>query len=179
MKGEIMDLDEQLEQMESYGETELEYIDQETQLEDFESDEDEIFGADAAENDLEHAYDSFMTNNEADYNGWDAQEIEDEVDAIETSDILHSEGYHVEDFDIDESQIIEMEIEEGDIKAFISDAEGKHIGFVIEDETGEKQTYYYASEDNGGGGVAVFSAEDGEEIDLALDIQSIEDSASV
>lgn len=173
-----MNLDEQLENIEALGETDLEYTDQETQLEDFESDEDEIFGEDAAENDLEHAYDSFMTENETDYNGWDAQEIEDEVNEIEVSDVLHSEGYHLEDFDIDESEIIEMEIEEGDIESFITDAKGTPIGFIILDENGDRQQYFYVGEDNGGKGVSVYRPADGVEIDLALGKDAIVEAVS-
>ena len=63
-----MGLDEELESMEEVGETDAEWTDQETELEDAEDDEDAIFdadGEDAAESDLEHAYDSFMTDNEA------------------------------------------------------------------------------------------------------------------
>ena len=59
-----MGLDEELESMEEVGETDAEWTDQETELEDAEDDEDALFDADeedAAESDLEHAYDSFMT----------------------------------------------------------------------------------------------------------------------
>ena len=44
-----MGLDEELESMEETGETEAEWTDQETELQDAEDDEDEIFGEDAAE----------------------------------------------------------------------------------------------------------------------------------
>ncbi len=77
-----MGLDEELESMEEPGETDAEWIDQETELQDVEGDEDEIFGADAAESDVEHAYDSFMTDNEADYDGWDEGDV-DEARAAE------------------------------------------------------------------------------------------------
>ena len=88
-----MGLDDELEGMEDLGETDAEWTDQETELEDAEDDEDMIFdadGADAAESDLEHAYDSFSTNNETDYDGWDDDEVEEAVQAEEDADILHS-----------------------------------------------------------------------------------------
>ena len=64
-----MALDDELEGIEEAGETEAELIDQQTELDDFESDEDEVLGEEAEETDLEHAYDSFSTSNEADYDG--------------------------------------------------------------------------------------------------------------
>ena len=95
-----MGLDEELESMEEVGETDAEWTDQETELEDAEDDEDALFDADeedAAESDLEHAYDSFMTDNEADYDGWDPDEVPEAIQAEEDADILHSEGYHIEE----------------------------------------------------------------------------------
>ena len=77
-----MGLDEELESMEEVGETDAEWTDQETELEDAEDDEDALFDADeedAAESDLEHAYDSFMTDNEADYDGWDPDEVPEAI----------------------------------------------------------------------------------------------------
>lgn len=79
-----MGLDEELESMEEVGETDAEWTDQETELEDAEDDEDALFDADeedAAESDLEHAYDSFMTDNEADYDGWDPDEVPEAIQA--------------------------------------------------------------------------------------------------
>ena len=83
-----MGLDEELESMEEPGETDAEWIDQETELQDVEGDEDEIFGADAAESDVEHAYDSFMTDNEADYDGWDEGDVDEALAAEEEADVL-------------------------------------------------------------------------------------------
>lgn len=163
-----MNLDEQLEDIESMGETELEYVDQQTQWQDFESDEDEILGPDAMETDLERAYDSFMTNNEADYDGWDLYDIEEEVNAIETSDILHSEGYHIEEFDTGTSELLETEIELGEISNYIVNGSGEKVGFAIEDSQGREYHYIYISEDNDSGGVVVKRYEDGAQFDLAL-----------
>ena len=174
-----MGLDEELESMEELGETDAEWTDQETELEDAEDDEDMIFDADeadAAESDLEHAYDSFMTNNETDYDGWDPDEVPEAVAAIEESDILHSEGYHVEEIPEDdevESEIIEMEIEEGDIYATIVDEDDNEIGFVILDEEGNEEEYYYVDEDNSLTGVTVERASDGNEFDLGISREGV------
>lgn len=168
-----MGLDEELENIEDLGETDAEWTDQETELEDFESDEDEIFDADAAESDLEHAYDSFSTNNETDYDGWDEEEVEDAVQAEEDADILHSEGYHVEEVDDIESEVIEMEIEDGDIYAMIVDEDDNEIGFILLDEDGNEQEYYYVDEDDDDEGVRVERASDGDEFDLGISREGV------
>ncbi|WP_296012627.1 hypothetical protein [uncultured Adlercreutzia sp.] len=171
-----MGLDDELEGMEDLGETDAEWTDQETELEDAEDDEDMIFdadGADAAESDLEHAYDSFSTNNETDYDGWDDDEVEEAVQAEEDADILHSEGYHIEEEPEEESEVIEMEIEDGDIYAVIEDEDGNEIGFVILDENGEEQEYYYVDEDDDDEGVRVERASDGDEFDLGISREGV------
>ena len=168
-----MGLDEELENIEDLGETDAEWTDQETELEDFESDEDEIFDADAAESDLEHAYDSFSTNNETDCDGWDEEEVEDAVQAEEDADILHSEGYHVEEVDDIESEVIEMEIEDGDIYAMIVDEDDNEIGFILLDEDGNEQEYYYVDEDDDDEGVRVERASDGDEFDLGISREGV------
>ncbi len=153
-----MGLDEELESMEEFGETEAELIDQQTELEDVEGDEDALFDADeedAAESDLEHAYASFITDNEADYDGWDPDEVVEGIQAEEDADILHSEGYHLEEVDDLESEVIEMEIEDGDIYAMIVDEDDNEIGFILLDEDGNEQEYYYVDEDDDDGGVTV------------------------
>ena len=153
-----MGLDEELESMEEVGETDAEWTDQETELEDAEDDEDALFDADeedAAESDLEHAYDSFMTDNEADYDGWDPDEVPEAIQAEEDADILHSEGYHIEEEPEEESEVIEMEIEDGDVYAVIVDEHDNEIGFILLDEDGNEQEYYYVAEDNDGDGVRV------------------------
>ena len=127
-----MGLDEELESMEEVGETDAEWTDQETELEDAEDDEDALFDADeedAAESDLEHAYDSFITDNETDYDGWDPDEVPEAIQAEEDADILHSEGYHIEEEPEEESEVIEMEIEDGDVYAVIVDEHDNEIGF--------------------------------------------------
>ena len=156
-----MGLDEELESMEEPGETDAEWIDQETELQDVEGDEDEIFGADAAESDVEHAYDSFMTDNEADYDGWDE------------GDVLNSEGYHIEEEPEEESEIIEMEIEDGDVHAVIVDEFDNEIGFILLDEDGNEVEYYYVDEDNDDDGVRVERTSDGDEFDLGISREGV------
>ena len=159
-----MGLDEELESMEEVGETDAEWTDQETELEDAEDDEDALFDADeedAAESDLEHAYDSFMTDNEADYDGWDPDEVPEAIQAEEDADILHSEGYHIEEEPEEESEVIEMEIEEGDIYAMIVDEHDNEIGFILLDE------------DNDGDGVRVERTSDGDEFDLGISREGV------
>lgn len=173
-----MGLDEELDNIEELGETDAEWTDQETELEDFESDEDEIFDADAAESDLEHAYDSFSTNNEADYDGWDQEEVEEAVQADEEADILHSEGYHIEEEPEEESEVIEMEIEDGDIYAMIVDEDDNEIGFILLDEDGNEQEYYYLDEDNDDEGVRVERASDGDEFDLGISREGVAEATA-
>ena len=168
-----MGLDEELESVEELGETDAEWTDQETELEDVESDEDEIFGEDAAESDVEHAYDSFMADNEADYDGWDEDEVERAVQDEEDADILHSEGYHIEEVPAEESEIIEMEIEDGDVHAVIVDEFDNEIGFVLLDEDGNEQEYYYVDEDNDDDGVRVERTSDGDEFDLGISREGV------
>ena len=168
-----MGLDEELESVEELGETDAEWTDQETELEDVESDEDEIFGADAAESDVEHAYDSFMTDNEADYDGWDEDEVERAVQDAEDADILHSEGYHIEEVPAEESEIIEMEIEDGDVHAVIVDEFDNEIGFILLDEDGNEVEYYYVDEDNDDDGVRVERTSDGDEFDLGISREGV------
>ena len=168
-----MGLDEELESMEETGETEAERTDQETELQDAEDDEDEIFGEDAAESDVEHAYDGFMTDNETDYDGWDAEEVEEAVAADEEADILNSEGYHVEEEPEEESEVIEMEIEDGDVHAVIVDEFDNEIGFVLLDEDGNEVEYYYVDEDNDDDGVRVERTSDGGEFDLGISREGV------
>lgn len=139
-----MNLDEQLEIMESTGETEAEWTDQETELEDVQSNMDDYLGADAMETDMEHAFDSFITKNEADYDGYSPSEIEEFANEYEAADVLHSEGYHIEDL---EEEVLEMEIEDGDIYAYLVDEDDNEIGFVLLDEDGNEQEYYYVNMD--------------------------------
>lgn len=171
-----MGLDEELESMEEVGETDAEWTDQETELEDAEDDEDALFDADeedAAESDLEHAYDSFMTDNEADYDGWDLDEVPEAIQAEEDADILHSEGYHIEEEPEEESEVIEMEIEDGDVYAVIVDEHDNEIGFILLDEDGNEQEYYYVDEDNDGDGVRVERTSDGDEFDLGISREGV------
>ena len=168
-----MGLDEELDNIEELGETDAEWTDQETELEDFEGDEDEIFGGDAAESDLEHAYDSFSTDNETDYDGWDQDEVEEAVEETEISDVLHSEGYHIEEEPEEESEVIEMEIEDGDVYAVIVDEFDNEIGFILLDEDGNEQEYYYVDEDNDNDGVRVERTSDGDEFDLGISREGV------
>ncbi|MEC4273371.1 hypothetical protein VJ923_09405 [Adlercreutzia sp. R25] len=176
-----MGLDEELESMEEFGETEAELIDQQTELEDVEGDEDALFDADeedAAESDLEHAYDSFITDNETDYDGWDPDEVVEGIQAEEDADILHSEGYHLEEVDELESEVIEMEIEDGDIYAMIVDEDDNEIGFILLDEDGNEQEYYYVDEDDDDGGVTVERAGDGSEFDLGISREGVAEATA-
>lgn len=168
-----MGLDDELETMEETGETEAELIDQETELEDYESDEDELFDVDAQESDVEHAYESFSTDNETDYNGWSEDEVEDAMREHEDSTVLNGEGYTIMDDDDLEGEVIEMEIEEGDIQAYIVDEDDNEIGFILLDENGEEQEYYFVGDDDeqdedGDDGVTVMRASDEKEIGLGL-----------
>lgn len=145
-------LDAELESIEEYGETEAEWIDQQTELEDFESDEDdEIFGPDAELDDLTHAYASFMTNNESDFNGWSDDEVEYEMDLQESSDVLKSrpDAFHLVDRHDFEEQYIDMEIEDGAIDEVLYDDKGVTNGFVITDEYGVKQAYRFITDNDG------------------------------
>ncbi len=179
-----MDLDEQTEDMEDLGETEAEWTDQETELEDFEGDEDEILGVDTMESDLESTYDSFSTNNETDFDGFNdgvpegtdgyVPDMDDTVTAENEQDgDLASEGYEIEDDDDLEAEVIEMEIEDGDIYAVIVDEDDNEIGFVLLDDDGNQQEYYYVTDDDqededGEDGVEVIRASDEREFDLDI-----------
>ena len=153
-----MGLDEELEIMEESGETDAEQIDEETEIQDVEGDLDEILGEDAEESDLEHAYASFETDDEADYDGWS----DDEVAEAEGDDgALGEEGFEVEDGNDLEAEVIEMEVEDGDIYAYLVDEDDNEIGFILLDEDGNEQEYYFvedeaedevAEEDAGWGG---------------------------
>ena len=138
-----------------------------------EGDEDEIFGADAAESDVEHAYDSFMTDNEADYDGWDEGDVDEALAAEEEADVLNSEGYHIEEEPEEESEIIEMEIEDGDVHAVIVDEFDNEIGFILLDEDGNEVEYYYVDEDNDDDGVRVERTSDGDEFDLGISREGV------
>lgn len=186
-----MDLDEQVEAIEELGETEAEWTDQETELEDVQSEMDEYLGEDAMGSDMEHAYGSFITNNEANYNGYDPSAVEDSANAYEAADILHSEGYHEEGADALEEEVIEMEIEDGDIYAYLVDEDDNEIGFVLLDEDGNEQEYYYVdmseyefvdevdgagatgAQGAGEGETRVVRAEDGEQFDIGLSREAI------
>ena len=171
-----MALDDELEGIEEAGETEAELIDQQTELDDFESDEDEVLGEEAEETDLEHAYDSFSTSNEADYDGFDAGYASEEADLQESAGMLHSvpDAFHLEDDHDLEEQVVEMEIEDGDIYAVIVDENDDEIGFVLLDDDGNEQEYYYVDvedgeQDEGGDEPAhAVRARDGETFDLGV-----------
>ena len=191
-----MDLDEQVEQLEETGQTEAEAIDQETELQDYEDDLDEILGDEAEESDLEAAYDGFITENETDYDGfegklnggWDDTGIDEEaVDAkldVVSREERQAAGIEIEDDEELETEVIEMEIEEGDIEAYIFDEDDNEIGFVLL-EDGEEVEYYYVEEDEiegadeaGEPDVSVMRATDEKSFNLGLtrdDIQAATD----
>lgn len=184
-----MDLDEQMDNIEETGETEAEWTDQETELEDFEGDEDEILGVDTMESDLESTYDSFSTENETDFDGFNdgvpegtdgyVPDMDDTVTAENEQDgDLADEGYEIEDDDDLEAEVIEMEIEDGDIYAVIVDEDDNEIGFVLLDDDGNQQEYYYVTDDDqededGNDGVEVIRASDEREFDLDISREGV------
>ncbi len=125
-----MSLDDELDIIEQAGETDAEQADEATEVQDVEDDLDEVLGKDAMESDQEKAYDSFMTDDEADYDGFDPFEVEAD-EAVETeADILNSEGYHEQTTHDLEEEAIEMEIEE-----------------VVDEECGEEPRVIRASDE--------------------------------
>lgn len=184
-----MGLDEELDSLEATGETDAEWTDQETELQDVEDDMDELLGPEAMESDQEHAWDSFETNNEVNYNGYDPEEVIEAANDVYDSNVLHSEGYHVEDEHALEEEVIEMEIEDEDIYAYLVDEDDNEIGFVLLDENGDEQEYYYVdmdeyevvddgSEDDPEPHTKVVRAEDGEEFDLGITREGIAEATA-
>lgn len=178
-----MGLDEELDAMEEVGQTEAEQIDEQTELQDVEDDMDELLGEEALESDQEHAWSSFETQNEADYDGYDPSEVTEAANAVYDSDVLHSEGYHVEDDHELEEEIIEMEVEDADIHAYLVDEDDNEIGFVLLDENGDEQEYYYVDEDEDEDDdddphTKVVRAEDGEEFDLGITREGIAEATA-
>lgn len=178
-----MSLDNELETMEDMPETQAEQIDEETEIQDVEDDIDELLGEDAMESDQEIAYNSFITDNESDYDGYDPDEVLRTDRKIDESDVLHSEGYHIEDEHDLEEELIEMEIEEGDISAYLVDEDDNEIGFILTDEDGNEQEYYYvdmseyeivSEEDE----TRVVRAEDGEEFDLGITREGVAEATA-
>lgn len=179
-----MELEDQLESMEESLETDAEQIDEETEIQDVEDDLDEILGEEALESDQTHAFDSFITKNEADYDGYDPDEVTESYEEIEASNVLHSEGYHTEDAHDLEEEVIEMEIEDGDIYAFIVDEDDNEIGFILLDEDGNEQEYYYVNMDeyeivdDGEEDTKVVRASDGEEFDLGITREGVAEATA-
>ncbi len=178
-----MGLDEELEVMEESGETDAEQIDEETEVQDVEDDVDEILGPDAQEDDLEHAYACFETENEADYDGWSDDEVAEAEADEEDADVLNGEGYEVEDADDLEAEVIEMEIEDGDVYAYIVDEDDNEIGFILLDEDGNEQEYYFVEDDDeadedGEEGVTVIRASDEEEFDLGITREGVAEATA-
>ena len=179
-----MSLDDELEILEETGETEAELIDQQTELQDEEDDVDEIMGTDAMESDLEHAFDSFVTINEMDYDGYDPYEVVESEEEIEAARELNSEGYHVIDQDdlkeeeeADEiaGEVVEIEIDEDMIDAYLYDEDDNQIGFVFTDENGNENYCYYVDEDDPN-----LVYDNGDEDLLTYDgVQSITDDVNV
>jgi hypothetical protein len=182
-----MDLDREVEDIEQLGQTEAEAIDQETELEDLESDQDELLGEDSQESDLEQAYASFETNNENDYDGWTQSDQDlNEADGLDSA-TLNSEGYHIEDEHELEEEVLEMEIEEGDIYAYLVDEDDNEIGFILLDEDGNEQEYYYVDmnqyeivEDDSAkqAHVDVKRKSDGEEFDLGITREGVAETTA-
>lgn len=179
-----MNMDEQLEILEEPGQTEAEQIDEETEIQDVADDMDEYLGEDAEESDQFHAYDSFVTRNEADYDGYDPAEVTETMAADEAARVEHSEGYHTEDVHALEEEVIEMEVEDGDIHAYLLDENDNEIGFVLIDENGEEQEYYYVNMDEyeivdeDDPHTEVVRASDGEEFDLGITREGIAEATT-
>ena len=180
-----MSLDNELDIIEETGETDAEQIDEETEVQDVEDDMDEILGADALESDQEKAYDSFMTDNETDYDGYDPFEVEEDEAAETEADVLNSEGYHEESVHDIEEEVLEMEIEEGDIHAYLVDEDDNEVGFVLIDDEGNEQEYYYVDMDeyeivdeDGDEGTRVVRASDDEEFDLGITREGIAEATA-
>ncbi len=180
-----MSLDDELDIMEQAGETDAEQADEATEVQDVEDDLDEVLGKDAMESDQEKAYDGFMTGDEADYGGFDPFEVEAD-EAVETeADILNSEGYHEQTTHDLEEEAIEMEIEEGDIHAYLVDEDDNEIGFVLIDDEGNEQEYYYVDMDEYevvdeecGEETRVIRASDEEEFDLGITREGIAETTA-
>lgn len=181
-----MNMDEQLEMLEETGQTEAEQIDEETEIQDVADDMDELLGEDAEETDQFHAFDSFITENEADYDGYDPAEVEEGMAAEEAARVENSEGYHVEDAHDLEEEVIEMEIEDGDIHAYLVDEDDNEIGFVLIDEDGNEQEYYYVDmdeyefvdDDDANTDTKVVRASDGEEFDLGITREGVAEATA-
>lgn len=179
-------LDSELEAMEETGQTEAEQIDEETEIQDVEDDVDEIMGEEALNSDLSHAYDSFITNDEDDYDGWSDEEVTEQADLEHSSQVLESQpdSFHLEDLHDLEDQVIEMEIEDGDIHAVIVDENDNEIGFVLIDEFGEEQEFYYVEDpdgedidEEGDEPAHAVRASDGEEFDLGVTREAVTEAA--
>ncbi|MCI8468524.1 MAG: hypothetical protein HFJ75_03355 [Eggerthellaceae bacterium] len=178
-----MGLDDELEIMEETGETDAEQIDEETEIQDVEDDVDEILDADAEESDLEHAYASFETDNETDYDGWSDDEVTEAEADDEAARALNNEGYEIEDGNDLEAEVIEMEIEDGDVYAYIVDEDDNEIGFILLDEDGNEQEYYFVEDDDeqdedGDDGVTVIRASDEEEFDLGITREGVAEATA-
>ena len=200
-----MTIDDELELMEDSGETDLEAVDQESELDDYQNDLDEILGDEADESDLERAYESFSTPNEADYNGYDGMESggwdhtgvdEEAEDAALGVEDYGADGYEVEDKNALEAEVIEMEIEDGDVQAYIVDENDNEIGFILLDEDGNEVEYYYVDDEfddeseelvsvdgkvvtqEGERGTRVMRASDEEEFDLGITREGVAEATA-
>ena len=89
-------LSDELEIMEDGALTDAEQVDEQSVIEDVAGDMDEMLGEDAMETDMEHAYGSFFTDNEEDYDGFDPRYVEKEEREQEISDAFFSGGWHIE-----------------------------------------------------------------------------------
>ena len=178
-----MGLDEELEVMEESGETDAEQIDEETEVQDVEDDVDEILGPDAQEDDLEHAPACFAPEPAAAAAGGPAAAGAAAPAPAEDADALNGEGYEVEDADDLEAEVIEMEIEDGDVYAYIVDEDDNEIGFILLDEDGNEQEYYFVEDDDeadedGEEGVTVIRASDEEEFDLGITREGVAEATA-
>ena len=63
-----------------------------------------------------------------------------------------------------------MEVEDGDIYAYLVDEDDNEIGFILLDEDGNEQEYYFVEDEaeDEADGVTVIRASDEEEFDLGI-----------
>ena len=75
-----------------------------------------------------------------------------------------------------------MEIEEGDIHAYLVDEDNNEIGFVLLDEDGNEQEYYYVDMDDyeviSEEETKVVRASDGEEFDLGITREGVAEATA-
>ncbi len=105
-------------------------------------------------------------------------EMQDQLESLECT------GEAEDTHDLEE-EVIEMEIEDGDIYAYLVDEDDNEIGFVLINEDGEEEEYYYVNMDEyeivdeeGDEGTRVVRADDDEEFDLGITREGIAETTA-